>query len=91
MKTAIAQDKNAIGYVSLGHLDDKIQGIVLDGMVPSQENAKSGAYTITRLLYMNTKGAPTGLTRAFIDYIYSADGAGSISAAGYIPMDAPRE
>jgi phosphate transport system substrate-binding protein len=91
VKTAISQDKNAIGYVGIGHLDDKIKGLVLDGMIPSQENAKSGAYKVTRLLYMNTKGEPTGLTRAFIDYIYSADGAGFISAAGYIPMDAPTE
>jgi phosphate transport system substrate-binding protein len=91
MKTAIAQDKNAIGYVGIGHLDDKIKGIVLDGMIPSQENAKNGAYKVVRLLYMTTKGAPTGLARAFIDYIYSTDGAGFISAAGYIPIDAPKE
>ena len=91
MKTAIAQDKNAIGYVGIGHLDERIKGIVLDGMAPSQENAKNGTYTIARFLYMNTKGTPTGLTRAFIDYIFSADGAGFISAAGYIPMDAPKE
>lgn len=91
MKTAIGQDKNAIGYVGIGHLDSKIKGVVLDGMVPSQENAKSGSYKVTRLLYMNTKGVPAGLTRAFIDYIYSADGSGFISAAGYIPTGAPRE
>jgi phosphate transport system substrate-binding protein len=91
MKTAIAQDQKAIGYVGIGHLDDKIKGLVLDGMVPSQENAKSGAYKVTRLLYMNTKGEPAGLTRAFIDYIYSADGTGFISAAGYIPTGAPKE
>ncbi len=89
MKTAVAQDANAIGYVGIGHLDDKIKGIVLDGMTPSQDNAKSGVYKVTRLLYMNTKGEPAGLVRAFIDYIYSADGAGFIAAAGYIPTGAP--
>lgn len=85
MKTAIAQDKNAIGYVGIGHLDDKIKGLLLDGMTPSQENAKNGTYTVTRLLYMNTKGQPQGLTKAFIDYIYSPEGAAIISKAGYIP------
>lgn len=85
MKTAVAQDKNAIGYVGVGHLDPSVKGVILDGMVPSQENARNGDYTVTRLLYMNTRGEPAGLTRAFIDYIYSDDGSGFISAAGYIP------
>ena len=85
MKTSIGQDANAIGYVGIGHLDDKIKGIVLDGMVPSQENAKNGSYKVTRLLYMNTKGQPEGLTKAFIDYIYTPEGDAIIAKAGYIP------
>ena len=87
MKTAIAQDPNAIGYVGIGHLDSSICGVTVDGMVPSQENAANGSYKITRLLYMNTKGKPQGLTALFIDYIYSEDGKGFISSSGYIPLD----
>ena len=85
MKTAIAQDTNAIGYVGIGHLDDSIKGIVFDGAAPSQENAKNGSYAVTRLLYMNTKGQPEGLTKAFIDYIYTPEGDAIIAKAGYIP------
>ena len=85
MKTAVSQDENAIGYVGIGHLDDSIKAVVLDGMTPSQENAKNGLYKITRLLYMNTKGQPQGLTKAFIDYIYSPEGNEIIAKAGYIP------
>ncbi len=85
MKTAVAQDPNAIGYVGIGHLDSSIQGVAIDGMVPSQENAANGTYKITRLLYMNTKGEPAGLTKAFVDYIYSPDGQKFTSASGYIP------
>ncbi len=85
MKTAIAQDKNAIGYVGIGHLDESVQGVAVDGMVPSQEGAADGSYTVTRLLYMNTKGEPEGLTKLFVDYIYSEDGKGFISQSGYIP------
>lgn len=87
MKTAIAQDPNGIGYVGIGHLDESIRGVTVDDMVPSQENAANGTYTITRLLYMNTKGKPQGLTALFIDYIYSEDGKGFISSSGYIPLD----
>lgn len=85
MKTALSRDPNAIGYVGIGHLDDSVKGIVLDGMTPSQKNAADGTYKVTRLLYMNTKGRPEGLTKAFVDYIYSPDGEASIAKAGYIP------
>lgn len=85
MKTAIAQDKNAIGYVGIGHLDESVKGLAIDGMIPNQKNAADGAYTVTRLLYMNTKGEPEGLTKLFVDYIYSDDGKGFISQSGYIP------
>lgn len=85
MKTAVAQDPNAIGYVGIGHLDATLKGLAVDGMIPSQESAANGSYTVTRLLYMNTKGQPQGLTRAFIDYIYSPDGSKSIAKSGYIP------
>lgn len=86
MKSAISQDVNSIGYVGIGHLNDDIKGVILDGMVPSQENASSGNYTITRLLYMNTKGEPTGIVKSFIDYIFTEDGAEIIESAGYIPV-----
>lgn len=87
MKTAIAQDPNAIGYVGIGHLDKSIQGVTIDGMIPSQENAAAGTYKITRLLYMNTKGEPTGLTALFVNYIFSEDGKRFTSESGYIPVD----
>ncbi|MDR1977917.1 MAG: phosphate ABC transporter substrate-binding protein [Synergistaceae bacterium] len=86
MKTAIAQDKRGVGYVGIGHLEESITGIVIDGMIPTQENAASGKYTIVRNLYMNTKGTPAGLTAAFIDYIHSDEGAGIVSESGYIPI-----
>ncbi|MDE5925343.1 MAG: hypothetical protein K2G68_01300, partial [Helicobacter sp.] len=86
MKIAIAQDKNAIGYVGIGHLDDSIQGVSFEGVAPTQEKTKEGAYQISRLLYMNTKGEPQGLTKLFIDYIYSDDGAEFIQQSGYIPL-----
>jgi phosphate transport system substrate-binding protein len=88
MKTAIAQDKRGIGYVGIGHLDSSIAGVVVDGMTPTQENAANGKYTIVRNLYMNTKGTPAGLTKAFIGYIYSTEGAEIVSKSGYIPIPA---
>ena len=87
MKTAIAQDPNALGYVGIGHLDKSVKGLSVDGAMPSQEGAANGSYPVTRLLYMNTKGEPQGLTKAFVDYIYSPSGKEIVSRAGYIPYD----
>ena len=86
MKTALGNDANAIGYLGIGHVDARVRAIALDGVAATQENARSGAYKITRKLLMNTKGDPSGLTRAFIDYIRSPEGAGIVADKGYIPI-----
>ena len=89
MKTAIAQDPRAIGYVGIGHLDASVAGVAIDGHVPSQENAAKGEYPVVRDLFMNTKGEPTGLTAAFVDYVFSEPGAKIIEKSGYIPLPKP--
>ena len=90
MKTAVAQDKRAIGYVGIGHIDNSVKAPTFDGMVPSQENAANGKYKVTRNLYMNTKGEPQGLTKLFIDYIFSSEGAEITKESGYIPLPAKK-
>lgn len=86
MKISISKDKGGVGYVGIGHVDSSIKALKIDGVEPTQENASSGAYKVTRLLYMNTKGQPDRLTETFIEYIRnSADGDSMIEAAGYIP------
>ncbi len=86
MKVAIAQDSQAIGYLGIGHISDNIKAVVVDNMVPTQENAKSGDYKVVRNLYMNTRGQPSALEQAFIDYILGPDGAEIIEKSGYIPL-----
>lgn len=87
MKTSIAKDANSIGYVGIGHVDKSVQAVNIDGVEPTQENAASGKYKVTRLLYMNTKGTPDKLTDTFIKYITdSSDGKKFIEKAGYIPL-----
>ncbi|MBN1443031.1 MAG: phosphate ABC transporter substrate-binding protein [Planctomycetes bacterium] len=86
MKTAIAGDPLAIGYLGIGHVDESVKAIVLDGVEPTQENATSGVYKVNRQLFMNTKGEPAGLAKKFIDYILSPEGAKIIEECGYIPV-----
>jgi phosphate transport system substrate-binding protein len=85
MKVALSQDPLAIGYLSIGHVDATVKALKLDGAEPSQENATSGTYKVTRKLYMNTKGDPSPLAKAFIDYILGPEGAEIVKKHGYIP------
>lgn len=84
MKVAIAQDPNAIGYLGIGHVDKSVKAVKLDGVEPTQENAKTGKYPVVRQLYMNTKGEPQPLVKAFIDFILSPAGGQIIQKHGYI-------
>lgn len=86
MKVAVSQDAYAIGYMSIGHIDDSVRALAVDGIVPSQTTAIDGSYPAVRRLFMNTKGDPEPLTRAFIDYVLSDEGAEIIRASGYIPL-----
>lgn len=86
MKTAIAQDPYGIGYVSVGHMDQSVAPVALDGVLPSLEAVKQGRYQVARGLYSNTKGAPAGLTQKFLDYLNGAEGRQLIVQNGFIPI-----
>jgi len=86
MKVAISRDKAAIGYLSIGHMDDSIARVAIDGVLPTQENAVEGSYTVLRKLYMNTKGDPSPLAQAFIDYVQGPEGGEIVSESGFIPL-----
>lgn len=84
--TQVASDPNAIGYVSLGSLNDTVKALNVDGAAASAENIKNGTYKVSRPFNIATKGEPTGLAKDFIDYIMSAEGQ-EIVSDGYIKVD----
>lgn len=86
MKVALSRDPDAVGYLSIGHLDETVKALALDGVAPSRETAVNGSYPVVRKLYMNTKGEPAPLVRAFIDYVLGPEGAAIVEASGFIPL-----
>ncbi|RLB80798.1 MAG: phosphate ABC transporter substrate-binding protein [Deltaproteobacteria bacterium] len=86
MKSAISQDPYGIGYVSVGHIDETVAPVAFDGVVPTLDNVKQGKYRIARGLYSNTKGDPTGLTKKFIDYLFTPEGQKIVQSKGFIPV-----
>ena len=89
MKTAVAADEQAIGFMSIGSMDDSVAGVAYNGVEPTNESALDGSFVVTRRLYSITNGEPDGLTKAFLDYIMGADGVSYIEDAGYIPTYTP--
>jgi phosphate transport system substrate-binding protein len=86
MKSAISQDPYGIGYVSVGHIDSSVAPVSFDGVIPTIQTVKEGRYTISRGLYSNMKGVPAGLTKKFIDFLYTPEGHKIIERNGFIPF-----
>lgn len=84
MMTTIAGNKSAIGYISLGSLDNTVKAVKIDGTEASAENVKNGSYKISRPFNIATKGTVSEQTQDFIDFIMSADGQAVVEEAGYI-------
>lgn len=86
MLTSVAGDPYAIGYVSLGSLNDMVKAVKIDGADATVENIKSGDYTIQRPFNIATKDGLSDVAQDFINYIMSADGQAVIESNGYISV-----
>ena len=82
--TTVAGDKNAIGYCSLGSLNDSVKGLKIDGAEPTVDNINNGSYAIARPFNIATKDKKSEVTQDFINYILSEDGQKVIESNGYI-------
>lgn len=85
VRTTVSTTPNTIGYISFGFLDDSTRPMPIDGVDPIVDNVKNGSYPIFRPLNMLTKGAPSELAQAFLDYILS-DAGQEIVAEDYISV-----
>lgn len=89
VRSVVAQEPRAIGYISLGFVTDDVKAIAIDGVEPSEATVVSGTYPVQRVLHMFTKGAPTGLAKAYLDFVLSPDVQESVVRdAGFIPITA---
>ena len=85
--TTVAGNEAAIGYVSLGSLNDTVKAVTVDGVEATVDNVKSGTYTLSRPFNIATKGEPTGVAADFIGFIMSADGQAIVEEEGYIKVN----
>lgn len=87
MMSTVAGNEYAIGYISLGSLDDSVKAVKIDGAEATEENIKDGSYKVARPFNIATKENPSEVTKDFIDYILSEEGQKIVSENGYISLD----
>jgi phosphate transport system substrate-binding protein len=85
IRETVANDANAVGYLSHGLLNAKIKAARIDGQECTNETIAAGNYTLVRPIYLLVKGTPQGEIKSFIDYILSDPGQQTIKANGLIP------
>lgn len=75
VQQTVAVTKEAVGYVSLGSLDSKaVKALTIDGVECTEKNILAKKYKIQRPFLMLTKDAPTGVVKAFLDWLLGPDG-----------------
>ena len=84
MLTTVAGDEYAIGYVSLGSLDDSVKALKIDGAEASVDTVKDGSYKISRPFNIVTKDGLSEVAADFVKYIMSEDGQKVVEDNGYI-------
>ena len=87
MITGVAGDAAAIGYISLGSLNDTVKALAVDGVMPAVEAVKSGEYTVSRPFLIGVKEGLGDAALDFISFILSAEGQQVVAGAGYIAVD----
>ena len=84
--TTVEGDKNAIGYISLGSLSDKVKAIEVDGVYPTTESVKSGEYKISRPFVVAFKTL-SETAEDFLKFVMSSNGQDIVAKKGYIRVD----
>ncbi len=83
----VAKNKRAIGYIGFGYLNKEVKGLTVNGIAGNPGTTLSGAYPISRALFMFTNGWPTGDTARFINFVLNPKtGQSLVKAAGFVPL-----
>lgn len=87
MLTSVAGDPAAIGYVSMGSLNETVKAVSVDGNAATVEGIKDGSYTLARPFVVTTYGEVGEIAQDLLNYIMSAEGQAIINEEGYIAID----
>lgn len=86
MMTTVEGNESAIGYISLGALNESVKAVNVDGVAPTVDDIKNGTYKVSRPFNIATKAEISEVSQDFIDFIMSAQGQSIIEEEGYISV-----
>lgn len=84
---AVVGNRNAIGYIGIGYLNDSLKSLTVDGIKPTPETTGSGEYPVSRTLYYFTDGWPEGNALLFINFmLHPEKGQKIVKEVGFVPL-----
>lgn len=86
VKSTVATTKGAIGYMSLGYVDDELKAVKVDGVAPSESTVSDGSYKVQRPFIVVTSGDASSEVKAFVEYMLSADGQGIVESSHFVKV-----
>ncbi len=87
VRETVAGDPFAIGYLSLGLVDQRVRAVKLDGVAATLATARSNQYPVVRPFLFLTQGEPSGTVKDFIDYVLGVEGQKVLYREGLVPVN----
>ncbi|RZQ43251.1 phosphate ABC transporter substrate-binding protein [Vibrio vulnificus] len=88
LKTMVASNPYAIGYISLGTVDESVHPLAIDGTDASISNVKNGSYKVARpFLVLYKQGKPSAETQKFLDWMLTPEAQAIVEKKGYISVN----
>ena len=85
--TTVAGNPDAIGYISLGSLDNTVKALEIDGVAATVENINNGTYKVYRPFNIATKEGLSETAQDFVNFIMSEQGQAIVAEEGYISVE----
>jgi len=87
VRQLVGDDPGAIGYISLGLVNDKVKAVTLDGVAAKHENIINGSYKLSRPFLFVSNGDPEGIAKDFVDFVLSDEGRQILTREGLVTRD----
>jgi len=86
VRQVISSDPNAIGYISLGLVNDQVKALRISGVEPNLNNVYNGKYTLVRPFLFVFSGEPAGEAKSFLEFVLSPQAQKLLLKEGLVPV-----